>query len=240
MLREAYVSIDLSKISRLLTLCLGSLFVHCIRFPLISRPFVAVDMAEISMVQSGIFCLHNMSIATGICLDRHETKMHALSSKPLSKITQLYFWPRLLIYIWADSCSTFSFQLKMASWQKVGYKVHWITVSISISTALYNRTNFARCHKREPGYGIGVRYLWCQFLNVSGVWISICFLYSYYLSFSRAATRTNDQVLQYLKVNEQKVHILDKRIAILRQLHHSCTLIKIEYETDGEIDEIWN
>ena len=118
--------------------------------------------------------------------------------------------------------------------------MHWITVSISISTAFYNRTNFARCHKREPGYGIGVRYLWCQFLNVSGVWISICFLYSYYLSFSRAATRTNDQVLQYLKVNEQKVHILDKRIAILHQLHHSCTLIKIEYETDGEIDGIWN
>ena len=47
-------------------------------------------------------------------------------------------------------------------------------------------------------------------------------------------------MLQYLKVNEQKVHILDKRIAILRQLHHSCTLIKIEYETDGEIDGIWN
>ena len=120
----------------------------------------------------------------------------------------------------------------MASWQTVGYKVHWIRVSISIATALYNRTNSARCHKREPGYGIGVRYLWCQFVNVSGVWISICVLL-------RAATRTNDQVLHCLKVNEKKVHILSKRIVILRQLHHSCTLMKIEYGTDGEINRIW-
>ena len=128
----------------------------------------------------------------------------------------------------------------MASWQKVGCKVHWMTVFISISTALYNRTNSARCHKWEPGYGIGVRCPWSQFVNVSGVWISSCFLYSYYLSFSRASTRTNDHLMQYLTINQKQVHMLDKRISILRQQHDGCTLIKIGYKTDREIDGIWN
>ena len=66
--------------------------------------------------------------------------------------------------------------------------------------------------------------------------MSIWFLYSSYLSYLRAATRTNDQLLQYLKVYEKKVHILDERIAILCQQHHSCTSMKIEFETDGEIN----
>ena len=109
-----------------------------------------------------------------------------------------------------------------------------------MSIVLYNRTNSARCHKRETSYGIGLRCLWCQFVDVSGVWISSCFLYSYYLSFSRAATRSNDQLLQCLAVNKQQLHILNKRIATLRQQHDSSTLMKIGYKTIGEIDGIWN